>query len=88
MAVTTLEEIRNKVRKLTQSPSTSQLTIVDLDQYINTFILYDFPETLRLFSLQKAVRFSLEPNIDTYTVDSVLVDGNSFITYNPPVYIA
>lgn len=88
MAVTTLLEIRNKVRKLTQSPSTSQLTIVDLDQYINTFILYDFPETLRLFSLQKAVRFSLEPNIDTYTVDSVLVDVNSFITFNPPVYIA
>ena len=88
MAVTTLEEIRNKVRKLTQSPSITQLSIVDLDQYINTFILYDFPETLRLFSLQRAVKFSLEPNIDTYTVDSVLVDVNSFITFNPPVYIA
>ena len=88
MAVTTLEEIRNKVRRLTQSPSLSQLSIADLDQYVNTFILYDFPETLRLFSLQRAVKFSLEPNIDTYTVDSVLVDVNSFITFNPPVYIA
>ncbi len=88
MAVTTLEEIRNKVRRLTQSPSITQLSIADLDQYINTFVLYDFPEVLRLFSLQKAVKFSLEPNIDTYTVDSVLVDVNLFITFNPPVYIA
>jgi len=88
MAVTTLQEIRNKVRRLTQSPSITQLSIAELDQYINTFILYDFPETLRLFSLQKAVKFSLEPNIDTYTVDSVLGDINKFITFNPPVYIA
>ncbi len=90
MAATTLKEIRNKVRKLTQSPSITQLSIVDLDQYINTFILYDFPETLRLFSLKKSVKFTLEPNIDTYTVNSVLGVGaiNEFITFNPPVYIA
>ena len=88
MAVATLQAIRDKVRRLTQSPSVNQLSNVDLDENINTFIAYDFPETLRLFSLQKAVKFTLEPNIDTYTVDSVLVDVNSFITFNPPVYIA
>ena len=88
MADTTLAAIRKKVRRLTQSPSTAQLTIATLDDYINTFILYDFPETLRLFSLHRPVTFSLQPNIDTYTIDSVLTDINDFITFNPPVYIA
>ena len=44
----TLTEIRNKVRRITKNPSDTQLTTSQLDQYINTFYLYDFPEHLRL----------------------------------------
>jgi len=88
MATATLQAIRDKVRRLTQSPSTAQLSVADLDEYINTFIAYDFPETLRLFSLHRPVKFSLEPNVDTYTIDSVLDDIDEYITFNPPLYIA
>jgi len=88
MALSDLDAIRKKVRRLTQSPSFSQLSVSDLDDYINTFIRYDFPEILRTFNLHKPIIFSLEPNVDTYTIDSVLGDINNYITFNPPVYIA
>lgn len=87
MAVATLQAIRDKVRKLTRSPSVNQLTDATLDEYVNTFISYDFPETLRLFSLHRSVVFYLEPNIDTYTVDAVLNNINAYTTFNPPLYI-
>ena len=45
MANATLGAIRNKVRLLTHSPSTAQLADADIDQYVNTFILYDFPSS-------------------------------------------
>lgn len=88
MAVATLQAIRDKVRRLTRSPSINQLTDAVIDENVNTFIAYDFPETLRLFSLNQSVTFTLEPNIDTYTIDSVLGDINLFTTFSPPVYIA
>ena len=37
----TLQTIRTKVRRLTRTPSTAQLSDDDLDQYINTFVVYD-----------------------------------------------
>ena len=49
---TTLGAIRAKVRRLTLSPSDAQLTTAQLDEYINTYVVYDFPETLRTFNLK------------------------------------
>lgn len=88
MAQSDLDAIRTKVRRLTQSPSISHLSVTDLDEYINTFIRYDFPEILRTFNLHKPITFHLQPNVDTYTVDSVLGDINDYISFNPPVYVA
>ena len=39
-----LQTIRTKVRRLTRSLSPAQLTDAQIDEYINTFVLYDFPE--------------------------------------------
>lgn len=88
MATATLQAIRDKIRRLTRSPSVNQITDAQIDEYVNTFIAFDLPEHLRLFSLHEKVVFSLEPNKDTYTVTEVLTDVNSYVTFNPPVYIA
>lgn len=90
----TLATIQNKVRRLTRSPSESQLSTAELNQYINTSILYDFPETLRLFNLRSNLTFYTQPNVAEYASnvtnpDDPLYDfTNRFITIHPPVYVA
>lgn len=89
-----LQTIQQKVRRLTRSPSEQQLSTADLNQYINTFILYDFPEHIRLFNLLTTFEFFTTPFVDTYsTVDvpttSPLYDfQNLYLSVNPPIYIA
>ena len=58
MADSTLFAIKQKVRLLTRSLSEAQLTDLQLTQYINTYVQYDFPETLRLFNLKTTFTFS------------------------------
>ncbi len=79
----TLTAIRDKVRKITGSPSPTQLTDAQIDEYVNTFFLYDFPENLRLFNLHQPYIFYTQPNIDSYAFPR-----NEILTINPPVYIA
>lgn len=64
-----LENIRKKVRILTSSPSENQLKTSKIDYYINTFILYSFPEDIKLFNLKKTLTFYTSPNIDTYSTN-------------------
>lgn len=92
--LSTLEQIRTKVRRLTRSPSNTQLLTSDIDNYVNNFILYDFPETLRLFDLRTKLTFYTSPYIDTYQ-NNTINDGdplfnfkNKYITIHPPAYIA
>ena len=92
MATATLTAIQNKVRKLTRSPSTNQLSATNLNEYINTFIAYDFPEELRLFKLHKAYDLVLTPFVDQYDLSTLTnSDGetlsNAILTINPPVYV-
>lgn len=93
--VTTLAAIEQKVRRLTRSPSLAQLSKEDLDNYINTFVIYDFPEQLRTFNLHKQFTFICSPFQDTYITNDTLPIGNvlkdfqnKYLTINPPVYIA
>jgi len=62
----TLQDIRLKVRRITKSPSVNQITDAQIDQYVNTFYLWDFPEHLRLFDLTSELRITCSANIDTY----------------------
>jgi len=90
----TLQTIRTKVRRLTRTPSTSQLSDAQLDQYINTFILYDFPEHLRLFSLRTLLTFYTQPGVDVYetnttvTTDPLYNFNNKYVAIHPPLFIA
>jgi hypothetical protein len=93
MALATLQNIRTKVRRLTRNPSPAQLSDSDIDDYVNTYILYDFPEHLRLFSLRRTLTFYSAPNIDTYsTVNVPATDPlynfkNIYTTIHDPIYI-
>lgn len=90
----TLSKIKTKIRRLTRSLSTAQLSEDDLDQYINTFVLYDFPEHVRLFNLKTVLTFFTKAYVDTYatnttdTTDPLYNFKNRYITVNPPVYVA
>jgi len=95
----TLSDIQTKVRRLTRSPSESQLSTSTLNDYINTFILYDFPEHLRLFNLRTTFTFYTQPYVDAYPTNLTSIDpsetiyplqnfDNLYLTVNPPVYIA
>ena len=89
----TLGNIQKKVRRLTRSLSTNQLSDADLNNYINTSILYDFPEHLRLFNLRQTFTFYTQPYVDVYSTtdvtNSVLYNfTNKYLTIHPPVYIA
>jgi len=100
---TTLEAIQTKVRRLTRSPSEAQLTTDDLNNYINTSVVYDFPEHLRTFNLRTTFTFYTNPYQDEYFTDKAhfgneltnptiinnpLYDfQNKYLTVHPPAYI-
>ena len=81
-ASTTLSQIRSKVRKVTGSPSQYQLSDAEIDDYINTFYLYDMPEHLRLLKLKNVYEFYTQPNIESYDLPD-----ESIISVEPPIYV-
>lgn len=85
---TTLTRIQRKVRDLTGSPSESQLTTTDLNDYINTFFLYDFPEHIRLFTLREEFVFYTQPNVAVYDQTNTDYNPNEVISVLKPVYIS
>ena len=94
MPNSTLQGIYNKVRRLTRSPTEAQLSTADLNDYINTFVFYDFPEHLRLFDFRQTFTFYTQPNIDTYStnttnpLDPLFNFKNKYISVHEPAYIA
>ncbi len=95
MADSTLAAIQKKVRRLSRSPSTAQLSDVDLNEYINTFLVYDFPEHLRTFNLRQQFSFVCNPYQDVYITDNTLPTTNQlfnfqqqYLSVHPPVFIA
>src|SRR5271166_1201425 len=93
-ADSTLNAIRTKVRRITRTPSTAQLSDPDLDQYINTFIIYDIPSSLKLFNLRRTFTFYTAPYIDTYSTNETDPNSpffdfkNRYMEVIEPVYIA
>ncbi len=93
MALATLQNIRDKTRRLTRSPAEAQLSTTQLDDYINTFLLYDFPSELRLFSLRTTLNFFTQPGVDVYETNNIVGDPlynfkNRYITIHPQVFMA
>lgn len=92
--LSTLEQIQIKVRRITRSPSPALLSDNDLNNYINSFVLYDFPEHLRLFNLRTVFTWYAAPYIDTYETNTIDPNSpffnfkNKYISIHPPAYVA
>lgn len=80
-APNTLADIRTKVRRLTARGSANQITDNTIDQYVNTYYLYDMPEALRFLKTQDVYTFQTQQNIDTYFFPS-----NNYTSNGPPAY--
>ncbi len=93
-SLSTLQNIRTKVRRLTRSPSTSQITDDQIDDYINTFYLFDFPQQLRTITLDSTFTFYSQPFIESYaqTTNPALSTAalfqflDRFTSFGPPAY--
>lgn len=90
-----LSIIRKKVRRLTGRPSAQQITNDEIDEYVNTFYQYDFPEHLRVFSNTTKFKFMTIANVSDYDmrdIDVAFGSGtekavNVFYNLQPPAYI-
>jgi len=65
----TLNAIRQKIRRLTASPSEQTLTTYTIDQAINTFYSQDFPYAIKLDQMRSVYNFFTIPNVDTYSLN-------------------
>lgn len=81
--MSTLRQIRTKVRRLTATPSPLQLPDSEIDNYIDVYYEQDMPAELKLWNLHETYTFYTKPNEDKYTLPV-----NSILGVNPPVYIA
>jgi hypothetical protein len=83
MSIGTLSDIILKVRKLTGSGTSNQLTDSQIIDYINSFYLYDFPAAFRSLKLKDRYTFNTIRGIDTYAFDS-----EHYTTVEMPCYVA
>ena len=65
--MSTLLDIKNKVRRLTKMPTDTQITDAELLVYINTFLTQDLPNRIQTFDLERSVRFATTPYVDAYS---------------------
>lgn len=83
MSIATLNDIITKVRRLTGSGSSLQLTDAQIIDYINSFYLYDLPAQFRSLKLKDRYTFNTIRGIDVYPFDS-----EHYTTVNMPCYCA
>lgn len=79
---TTIVAMRTKVRRLTGSPSPTQLSDDIIDQAINTYYNQDLPSSLKVDQIRTVLELFTSPNIDRYSVDLNVYQG-----ITDPVYI-
>lgn len=78
--LSTLEQIKIKIRRITRKPTVAHVSEADLEDYINTFVLYDFPQHTKVFRLRETVTFFTEPYVDTYTGDEIVTNFDNLYT--------
>lgn len=83
MAIATLDAIIGKVRRLTSSLNSTQLTDDQIIDYLNSFYLYDFPAEFRALDLKDTYTFNTIAGIDTYPFDI-----DHWINVQEPCYVA
>lgn len=93
MSTATLADIITKIRLITGSANTLQLTDDTIIDRLNSFYLYDFPAQFRSLQLKNTYTLNTIQNIDTYPFDFVhystlenpaRVDNRAVPLYNNP----
>ena len=79
---TTLTAIQTKVRRLTRTPSEAQLSTDELNNYINTAVIYDFPAQLRTFQLRRPFTFFCNPYLVRHC-PCYCSHGTTLFSYEP-----
>ncbi len=69
MTVGILQDIIEKIRQVSGSGNSLQLTDTKIIKYINSYYLYDFPNDLRLLKLKDVYTFNTIQGVDTYPFD-------------------
>lgn len=93
MAVPTdLQSIITKVRQITQRPSESQISDADITELINTVMLYDLPEDVRLQNLHGTFTFYTQPYQDKYVENDDATSPlyqflQKYYTFNQPLFV-
>lgn len=82
MTTATLADIITKVRKLTGTGNSLQLTDETIIDYINSFYLYDFPSQFRSLHLKNVYTLNTIQNVDTYPFDY-----EHYETLEDPAYV-
>lgn len=82
MTVATLQDIRNKIRRMTGSANDISLTDDQIDDYINSYYLYDLPAEFRSLQLKDVYTFMTERGVATYAWDS-----EKYISVETPCYL-
>jgi hypothetical protein len=82
MSIATLEDIITKVRRLTGTGNSLQLTDEQIIDYINSFYLYDFPAEFRSLQLKNTFTINTIENVDSYPFDF-----EHYSTLEAPAYV-
>lgn len=80
--MTTLNNIRRTIRNITGRKDVNQISDARIDDYINDFYLYDFPERLKTLDLEGFYEFNTLPNVAEYTL------SQDYYLVKPPAYVA
>src|SRR5574337_182411 len=88
----TLADIRQKVRNITGTPSTDQLTNAEIDDYINNYLVFTMPHELKFQIQNNFLDFKVTPGVDIYAfpggyfTDSpgAYADGFPLVFYQDP----
>jgi hypothetical protein len=88
----TLADIRNKVRNITGSPSTDQISDSDLNDYINNYYVFTMPFELKEQITNQFLSFKTTPGVNVYAFlggyftdqPGAYADGFPLIFYQDP----
>lgn len=80
---TNLSTIRTKIRRITARPSSTQISDAEIDQYVNTFYLWDLSQHVKMESLRYNYEFVCSANVPVYDLPT-----DTYLSTMPPVFIA
>jgi len=83
MTVGLLSDIIEKVRNVSASGNSDQVSDEKIVKYLNSYYLYDFPDDLRLLKLKDTYVFNTIQGVDVYPFDF-----DSWSTIEGPAYVS